>query len=343
MEEQINSGCFNLRTVDEPINFGEGFTKLKLSSEQRADMSMFLQQVPSLAAADSLANAYVATFPDGVTHDLVKLKNGGYFSMWRTENGTFGGAVPLQKMTAQAAVLGAVSTMALVSGQYFMTQINNKLRVMEMSLDKILEFLYGDKKAELMSEMSIVKFAYENYSSIMRYEAQRMATLTSLQNARAVAMKDIEFYISDLTSTVYSKDESDVITLAEKAFQIKESLELSIQLYCASNLAEVYYSRNYDETFLNYIEDDLTTYIDKCEKRILGCFSALNTRLDAFKGHLLKKVDKSAQVERIEQELAKLNSAEKSPVRISVETSMEAARRNPEFYITSSGELYMKD
>ena len=49
MEELINSGCFNLRTVDEPINFGEGFTKLKLSSEQRADMSMFLQQVPSLA------------------------------------------------------------------------------------------------------------------------------------------------------------------------------------------------------------------------------------------------------------------------------------------------------
>ncbi len=27
MEELINSGCFNLRTVDEPINFGEGFTK----------------------------------------------------------------------------------------------------------------------------------------------------------------------------------------------------------------------------------------------------------------------------------------------------------------------------
>ena len=61
-----------------------------------------------------------------------------------------------------------------------------------------MDFLYGDKKAELMSEISFTKYAFENYASIMAHEAQRAATITSLQSAKKVAMNDIEFYIHDL-------------------------------------------------------------------------------------------------------------------------------------------------
>ena len=56
-----------------------------------------------------------------------------------------------------------------------------------------------------MAEMSFIKYAYENYSSIMSHEEQRIATITSLQEAKKVAMKDIEFCINDLEMTVSHK------------------------------------------------------------------------------------------------------------------------------------------
>lgn len=76
-------------------------------------------------------------------------------------------------------------------------------------MDKILEFLYGDKKAELLSEVSFIKYAYENYSSIMGHNEQRVATIASLQDAKKVAIKDIEFYMCDLDSTINSKSSID--------------------------------------------------------------------------------------------------------------------------------------
>ena len=48
---------------------------------------------------------------------------------------------------------------------------------MNQSIDEILEFLYGDKRAELISEVGFVKAAYQNYSSIMQHEQQRFAII----------------------------------------------------------------------------------------------------------------------------------------------------------------------
>jgi hypothetical protein len=44
-----------------------------------------------------------------------------------------------------------------------------------------------------MSEINFIQRAYKNYNSIMNHESQRIATISSIQNAEKVAMKDIEF------------------------------------------------------------------------------------------------------------------------------------------------------
>lgn len=141
------------------------------------------------------------------------------------ENGKFVGSASFYTMSAQAALMGVFTAMSVASGQYFLSQINNEMWMMNMKLDEILEFLYGDKKTEL----SFIRYAYENYVSIMSHEQQRIATITSLQEAKKVAMKDIEFYINDLETTVSykTKDYADLESRTEKTFLIKESLELS--------------------------------------------------------------------------------------------------------------------
>ena len=251
MDNIVVSGNFEIAPCEQiaDIESRTGFKKLALTSAQKIQMGGLTQQLPAVMATGALSGCYMVQFPDGLPHVLTQLKQGGFSTMVKGENGRIAGTASLYSVEAQAAVLGAFNAMSIVSGQYFLAQINRELETMNQNIDKILEFLYGDKKAELISEVSFVKSAYQNYSSIMEHEHQRFATLVSLQEAKKVAMKDIEFYMSDLDSTVNTKSGSDIVAWTDKIFQIKDCLELSIQLYSMSSLLEIYYSQNYDTKY----------------------------------------------------------------------------------------------
>ena len=262
--------------------------------------------------------------------------------MVKGENGRIAGTASLYPVEVQAAVLGAFNVMSIVSGQYFLAQINSELRTMNQNIDKILEFLYGDKKAELISEVSFVKSAYRNYSSVMEHEQQRFATLVGLQEAKKVAMKDIEFYMSDLDSTVNAKSSSDVVSWTDKVFQIKECLELSIQLYSMSSLLEIYYSQNYDESYISDIEEESATYIGKCEKRMLSSFSKLSTHIQTFKEGPLKKIDKPALEKKVNLVIDSFSRGTESEILRSIRSVLHASEAKTEYYVTNNGDLYLK-
>lgn len=334
---------FQLEPVKREINFDRGFTKISLTNNQKKQISAALQHIPTAVASSTMANAYILRFPDGIDHTLMSLKQGGVSSTWLDASDHIGGTASLYPMNIEAAMLGAFSAMAIASSQYFIKQINSELQMINQSMDKILEFLYGDKKAELLSEVSFIKYAYENYSSIMGHNEQRAATIVSLQEAKKVAMKDIEFYLCDLDSAINSK--SSIDELVTNAFQIKESLELSIQLYGMSSVLETYFSQNYDVEFIKYVEQEITSYIDKCEKRILSSFSALKKFLNDYKGRLLKKEDKS-QYEKLVGELVdSLYNGEESEIRKSLRKTLQETLSAREYYVNvkENCEVYLKE
>lgn len=332
---------FEIMPQNDAVDFEHGFTKLDVDSDKKKHISALVQHVPSIMAAGSLAQSCVVRFPEGLPHALTKLNQGGYSTMIQ-EGGKFVGSASLYPAVAQAAFLGVFQTMSIASGQYFLSQINSELKVMKLNLDKILEFLYGEKKAELMSEVSFVKYAYQNYGSIMEHETQKTATIGSLQNAKKVAMKDIEFYMSDLDSTVNSKDNSDITALVEKAFQIKESLELSMQLYGMSSVLEIYYAQNHEPRYIKYIEMEISSYIDKCEKRMLSSFSVLSKCLSDHKSRPWGKIDKSSYEKSVGEFVDSLGTGEESALRKSLRSVLQAATQTKEFYLRNDGTVYLR-
>lgn len=332
---------FELEPIESPYNFDNGYIKVGLTENQKSQISVAVQHLPEMLAANSMANAYIAKFPDGINHTLTSLKQGGVMGSWKRENGQFGGTASLYSMKGQAILLSAFSAMSIASGQYFITQVNSQLQKINQNIDKILEFLYGDKKAELLSEVSFVKYAYENFSSIMSHDAQRIATITSLQEAKKIAMKDVEFYMRDLDSIVNGKDGME--KMVTNAFQIKESLELSIQLYGLSSVLETYFSENYDAEFVKYIDREMTAYIDKCEKRMLSSFSVLKKHISDYKGRLLEKIDKAQYEKEVGDLIDSLNNGEESAMRKSLRKALRSVSKAKEYYITGDGNVYLKD
>ena len=316
------------------------FHKLETTPEQMARVNVLLGYVPSTLASGTLANAYIAKFPEGLPHALTQLKQGGYGSMLR-ENGKFIGTASFYPLQPQAIALGAFTAMSAVTGQYFMAQINSQLKIVNTKMDKIIDFLYGDKKAELLSEINFVQYAYQNYSAIMSHEAQRLATIVSLQEAKNIAMKDIEFYIYDLDSKLKNppKSLSDLEALYNEAQQIKSSLEASIQLYVTSSIMEVHYAQNYDVPYLKSLKDTVSWYIDKCEKRILSSFGTLNGFTGKFNG---KKLNATAISQGIETVIHALHDGGESPMRKALSDALDVSAFKNEYYLNSDGEIYIK-
>ena len=336
-----NIGNFEIVPQNDKIDFEHGFTKLEINPDKKKQVSALVQHIPSVMAAGTLAQSYVARFPEGLPHVLTKLNQGGYGTAIQ-ESGKFVGSASLYSVAAQAAFLGVFQTMSIASGQYFLSQINSELKMMKLSIDKILEFLYEEKRAELMSEVSFVKYAYKNYCSIMEHEAQRIATISSLQNAKRIAMKDVEFYMNDLDSTVRGKEQSDIVALVEKAFKIKESLEMSMQLYSMSSVLEIYYSQNHETEYITYIETEISSYIDKCEKRMLSSFSVLSKCISDHKGRLWEKIDKSPYEKSVGEFIDSLNTGEESLLRKSLRSVLKKAARETEFHLTEDGNVYLR-
>jgi hypothetical protein len=335
---------FEVKTCDEIIDIDQrkNYKKLDCTAYQKIQISGLAQQISTMVTASSLNNAYVLNFPNGMSGELMQYRNGGFGTAIIGNDGKVIAHASLEKLSEQAIVMNGLAAMSAISGQYFLKEINQELKALNQSIDKILEFLYSDKKAELLAEIEFTKYAFENYSSIMFHDDQRIATIGSVQSAKKVAVKDIEFYMSDLNDIVTSKDSSEITNTVNKALQIKNCLELSIQLYVMSNLLEIYYSQNYDSKYIDRIERNVIEYLGKCEKRMLSSFSKLSMYILDFKVTPLRKIDKALLGEQVEQIIDQFSGGKESDMHNWFKTTVHAMNKKMEYYVDRNTNVYLK-
>lgn len=335
--------CEIMPADDIDLSDNRKFTKLELTQGQRIQMSGLLNQLPAIIGTDILSKTMILKFPKGIQGALVQLKNGGYTTTLRdVTTGRFNGTAWLEHANTQALCLGSFTAISIASGQYFLAQINNSLTQISLGLDKILEFLYGDKRAELLSEVNFIKFSYENYKSVMQHSEQRIATLISLQNAKKVAMKDIEFYLSDLSCIVTDKKSGDIPSTVSKMLRTKECLDLSLQLYTMSNLLEVYYSENYDSHYISFVKSEASEYIGKCEKRSLYNFGQLQHLLTNTKDGIFTKINKTDYIQQINAIVGDLEVINISPLLVTLQSALDEIINEKQYCLSKDGDVYLK-
>lgn len=347
------SAAFDIAPCENALNLADTnrFTKLSLSPAQKIRMSALTQHIPAVVGSGVMAQAYIVKFPRGLPHTLMTLQRGGYATPIVGANKGIVGTAALYGMTSQAVALGAFTAMSVASGQYFLSQINNKLKMMTMGLDQILSFLHGDKKAELMSEMRFVQYAYENYESMMDHDQQRIATIAGLQAAKKTAIKDIEFYISELEKSVSERYENfdKLKSEVETAKKTEETLNLSQQLFTMSTIMEVYFSQNYDPKYLEAVETDITQYNTTCNDRLRETFSGLKTAINQFKpsGKMNpKKSVTSNDINSLKGELGNkidfLRQHSESTTQRTIHFLLSASTAESKYYLTDSGDVYIE-
>ncbi len=324
------------------VNFdNDRYMKMNLSPEQTIHMSALMQQMPTLLAAGAMANSYKLVFPEGVQGTLMQYKStGGLSNIIRGEDGKIVGHASLFDMKTEAVILGAFTVMSAVTSQYFLAEINSKMEHLNQKLDQIMEFLYGDKKAELLAEIGFVQYAQENYSSIMAHDAQRTATISGLQEARKTAMKDIEFYMGDLSRKVQTSEKifAKLKDVADTVIRISESLELSKQLFVMGSIMETYFAQNFDKSYVKSVSETAKYYITKCDKRMLGDIRVMRSKLDSLKDNDAV----TGYKKKFDSIITSLDGGDDSPVIKSMISVLEMATSRKEYFLNRRGEVYMR-
>lgn len=322
------------------------FKRLELTDSEKIQLSGLISQIPSTASINTVSGMWTLKFPAGVDPFLMSLKSGGYSTVLIDANGKITGTAALFPPGGSAAFLNVFSALSIVTSQYYLALINKELSLVNQKLDKVLEFLYGDKKAELLASLNFVKRAQHNFNSIMRHEEQRIATLTNLQECGRIALKDIEFYISDLENTAQGEmnDERTLARTINNTVQIKESLELSLQLYIMCCVMEIYFSRNTDKEYISFLEEEGTLYIDKCNARMIGSFSKLSQRIDSFQSNVLPvfKADKTMYEKKISIIIDDLHDGNVQKTRKALHESLISITKPVEIIVGSDNSVYYR-
>lgn len=348
-EQKMNiekAGGFHVEPVSSTMKENDDYTHLKMKPEVRMQMSSLIHELIPAAQRAAQGQTYRVVFPEGLPQTLMKLtRQPGYSSTLVGVDGKFAGTASLIPVETVWTVQNAFTAMSIVTSQYYLNEISSQMELMNRKLDQILEFLYGDKKAELLANQTFVRYAAENYPSIMNSLPQREATLSSLQQARIIAMNDIEFYLNDLSAVTgkTSVNFGDYKNWARKAVQIYENLMLSQQLFAMSYLMEVYYSQNMDSSYLDYIDREADEYLRKCEKRVLIDLSSFKGKVSGFKAiNPFEKPDTRSIIKMIDQICEQSSSSDKHSPKNILRLALSNLQGGSEYLIDSNGEVYLR-
>ena len=304
---------------DIPFDFSDKtrFRKVEFPEQTGVTANSLLQLLPPAIVSDTASKTYILKFPEGVQGVLLHLRNGGYATTVVDASSHFSGTASLHPINPASV------------------EISRKL-------DDVLSFLEDSKRTELLSELTFVKYAVGNYSTIMLSEPQRIATLTNIQRSKIRAIADIDFYTTELEHRVNTKDAKKN---QEPVLIAKQNLDLSSQLYAISTIMEVYYAQNWNAVYLESVLAEADLLLGHTKNKISDAISPYAKDIrEAHKAAFLKK--DPAPFTQSEKSILKISDNLTKQVLSPLVTVIKNALNEPmnpsELYLTQDGFMYQK-
>ena len=259
--------------IDEDLSdFNINSNKYKKINDSLATrLNSLIQLFPNLVNLGNYSgDVYRVVFDKGLGVLQTSARYPGYFTgnvvQAGTNNKIVSGAVFQQLSMAPQIISGVFSIMSIVTGQYYMSQINNNLQKMEKEISDIKQYLKDDKKSKLLSREEFLRTTQDSLNYILENDMQKLSTITSIQKIKIDSLAVINFYkmqINNLEDLSAEKDkiEEILMNIYEKCELISEYW-YSLYLYCFAIYLEALVSQNYNQDYLKILKEDIA---EKCK------------------------------------------------------------------------------
>jgi hypothetical protein len=171
----------------------------EIPNSHLGQIGMMFQQLPGLAThAISYHGTYRVYF-DKSLGVLQQAKQGdGFLRANVVQAGTnnkITGQALLKSASMGPLVANAVfSALSMVTGQYFLSEINGKLSSIDKKVDGIRQFLEMEKISGLWANEEYLQQVVRDFASIQENEHLKQATIIQLQQIRKESLANTNFY-----------------------------------------------------------------------------------------------------------------------------------------------------
>lgn len=282
----------------------QGYTKLP--SETLSNVSSIFQFIPGIVANQAtltaseintkkmLEGAYKVIVKDGMHLAKSKATEGAFRGtlLSNATNQVSGQAeffkiIPVELSKVPQYALGIFSILSAVTGQFYLSEIHNRLFRLETQVTNIQLYLSDEKKSKLWADEQILNQIFENLRYINKNNIEIQASLSEVKAIKREALGNIRFFngqIMRIRKNLSAKSKKEFI---EKAVQdIGDYLPqywCAVNIYSKAQFLEVLISEMDDPEYLENVQADLVKYRDEYLIEYNACKQAFFELLDEAK------------------------------------------------------------
>ena len=144
------------------------------NAKQIGSANMLLNQLPNLLGERQLAGAYKVVIPDGVTGSLMQMKSNGLLTTSIIgESGKIAGQAGLQSLSSVANPLAVFNVASMITGQYFMAQINNSLTALTENVAQVQRQIDASEESTVYAASIFLQEMKNDWSLILSSNEMR--------------------------------------------------------------------------------------------------------------------------------------------------------------------------
>lgn len=213
---------------------------------------------PDILEAAESSRLYKVKVPKGYSlSELIpsSKKDGTVRALVRDSKGRLNGDVSLRPNALNPAQLASISlsAAAMVVGQAYMTEINDKLEKIDEKLDTVVAMMLDDKKAVVTNARDIAKRYVENYDE---YQKKPPMAIQAIRNEIESRHNDVGHVVDWLTDRIplieekartAKPKEKDLTPLINELHAYEEQFSLCLNTLSALAMTRMYYDGTMDE------------------------------------------------------------------------------------------------
>lgn len=226
---------------------------IKLPTETFSRISTIFQYAPGLAANQALrlsSETNTKRMLEGAYKVIVK--DGMHLAKSKATEGAFRGALlnnlnnqvsgqaellkisPIELTRAPQYALGVFSIMSAVTGQFYLSEIHNRLGGLETRVNDIRSYLANEKKSKLWADEQILNQVFQDIRYIKENQTDKQASLMEVKTIKREALGDTKFFNSQIEKVRNNFSIRDKKEIIEKA--VRDIGDYLPQYWCAVNL-----------------------------------------------------------------------------------------------------------
>lgn len=300
-----------------------GYTRLPAEIAERA--TMLYQYAPS-EILEHMMKATAENAINEITQDAYRVitKEGMHLAKSKATEGAVRGTLlsnetnqvagqaewiklnaPQDVSAASQYALGFFNVASMVTGQYFMSEINAAMDRIEDSIRSIAEFVEAENMSQIVADEQLLRHVYDNMDCIKSNDRECQATIMEIKSIRRKALanmrlyeKEVQTYRSDVTVEGKAKD---ILRNAQQVLKYFPVYLCSLDIYSNASFLEVVLSDMTDPAYLDNLVEEIKWEESRYEATSKHCIFQISEVIDSAKSLNYKKSLPGKIAKRLEE------------------------------------------